>query len=176
MYSVLPFIWEEKRIYTYMFIKAQNISGRTHRKLWLWWVERVWLGEEEWKDRNLSVPVFGFIMHMTSTQRKGKIIRKKSPRSPSELSCGRVLWCTGGSSGKESTCQFRRSRFNPRVGKFPWRRKWQLQSSCLENPTDRGAWQATAPGGTRSWTRLSNSTVEVQRLCWQKAKLCGEPC
>jgi len=28
----------------------------------------------------------------------------------------------GGSSGKESTCQCRRYRFNPRVGKFPWRR------------------------------------------------------
>ena len=25
----------------------------------------------------------------------------------------------------------------------PWRRKWQLQYSCLGNPMDRGAWQAT---------------------------------
>ena len=25
---------------------------------------------------------------------------------------------------KESTCQCRRLRFNPRVGKIPWRRKW----------------------------------------------------
>ena len=29
-------------------------------------------------------------------------------------------------SGKESTCQCRRGRFNPWVGKIPWRRKWQL--------------------------------------------------
>ena len=28
-------------------------------------------------------------------------------------------------SGKESACQFRRCRFNPWVGKIPWRRKWQ---------------------------------------------------
>ena len=28
-------------------------------------------------------------------------------------------------SGKESTCQCRRRRFNPWVGKIPWRRKWQ---------------------------------------------------
>ena len=28
-------------------------------------------------------------------------------------------------SGKESTCQCRRLRFNPWVGKIPWRRKWQ---------------------------------------------------
>ena len=28
-------------------------------------------------------------------------------------------------SGKESPCQFRRCGFDPWVGKFPWRRKWQ---------------------------------------------------
>ena len=31
----------------------------------------------------------------------------------------------GGTSGKESTCQCRRCRFHPCVGKIPWRRKWQ---------------------------------------------------
>ena len=31
-----------------------------------------------------------------------------------------------------------------------------LQHSCLENPMDRGAWQATVHGVTKSWTRLSN--------------------
>ena len=29
-------------------------------------------------------------------------------------------------SGKESACQFRRLWFNPRIGKIPWSRKWQL--------------------------------------------------
>ena len=29
-----------------------------------------------------------------------------------------------------------------------------LQSSCLENPVDRGAWWAAAYGVTQSWTRL----------------------
>ena len=35
---------------------------------------------------------------------------------------------TGGTSGKESACQCRRHgrhRFDPWVGKIPWRRKWQ---------------------------------------------------
>ena len=27
-----------------------------------------------------------------------------------------------------------------------------LQYSCLEDPLDRGAWQATVPGVTKSWT------------------------
>ena len=29
-----------------------------------------------------------------------------------------------------------------------------LQYSCLENPTDRGAWQATVHGVLKSWTQL----------------------
>ena len=40
--------------------------------------------------------------------------------------------------------QCRRPSFNPWVGKMFWRRKWQSTPlSCLENPRDRGAWQAT---------------------------------
>ena len=31
----------------------------------------------------------------------------------------------GGTSGKESTCQHKRCRFGPQVGKTPWRRKCQ---------------------------------------------------
>ena len=31
-----------------------------------------------------------------------------------------------------------------------------LQYSCLENSTDRGAWQATVYGVTKNWTRLSD--------------------
>ena len=32
-----------------------------------------------------------------------------------------------------------------------------LQSSCLENPTDRGAWKATVHGVTKIGTRLNDS-------------------
>ena len=35
-----------------------------------------------------------------------------------------------------------------------------LQYSCLENSMDRGAWQATAHGVAKSWTRLRNKTTE----------------
>ena len=31
-----------------------------------------------------------------------------------------------------------------------------LQYSCLENPMDRGSWQATVHGVEKSWTRLNN--------------------
>ena len=40
-----------------------------------------------------------------------------------------------------------------------WRRQWHpLQSSWLENPTDRGAWWAAVHGVARSQTRQSNLT------------------
>ena len=43
-----------------------------------------------------------------------------------------------------------------------------LQSSCLENPTDREAWQATVRGFTQSWaqpTRLSTHTPAGTPVC-----------
>ena len=33
-----------------------------------------------------------------------------------------------------------------------------LQYSCLDNPMDKEAWQATAHGATKSWTQLSTQT------------------
>ena len=61
----------------------------------------------------------------------------------------------GGSDGKESTCQCRRPRFDPR--KIPWRREgYPLQYSCLENFMDREAWQATVHGVAKSQTQLSD--------------------
>ena len=64
--------------------------------------------------------------------------------------------------GKESACQCRKCKrlwFNPWIRKIPWSRKWRngdpLQYSCLGNPMDRGAWQATVHGVSKSWTRLS---------------------
>ena len=32
-----------------------------------------------------------------------------------------------------------------------------LQYSCLKNPTDRGAWQATVHGVAKSWTLLEQA-------------------
>ena len=46
--------------------------------------------------------------------------------------------------------------FDPWVGKIPWRRKWQPAPAFLPgNPTDRGAWQTTVHGVTKSHTQLS---------------------
>ena len=67
-------------------------------------------------------------------------------------------WC----SGKESACQFRRCQrceFDPRSRiSSEGGHGNSLRYSCLGNPMDRGAWQATVHGVTKSWTQLSNWT------------------
>ena len=40
-----------------------------------------------------------------------------------------------------------------------------LQCSCLENPMDRGAWQATVHGITKSWIRL-NKMIPFLNYSW----------
>ena len=37
-----------------------------------------------------------------------------------------------------------------------------LQYPCLENSMDRGVWQATAHGATKSWTRLSTQRCRLK--------------
>ena len=68
-----------------------------------------------------------------------------------------------GLSGKESACQCKRRGFNPWVVNIAWR-AWQLlQYSRLENPTDRGAWQATVHRVAKSQTRMTQ--VSTQNVC-----------
>ena len=48
----------------------------------------------------------------------------------------------------------------PGPGRSPGKRNgYPLQYSCLENPMDRGTWQAAVHGVTKSQTQLSNQTV-----------------
>ena len=64
---------------------------------------------------------------------------------------------SGGSDGKESACNARNQTvFDLCVGKISWKGNgFPLQYSCLENPMDRGPWQATVHGVTKSQTWLS---------------------
>ena len=69
-----------------------------------------------------------------------------------------LLWCfPGGSDGKEFVCNAGNPGLIPGLGRFPGEGNGNpLWCSCLENPMDRGAWQATVHGIAKSWTQLSN--------------------
>ena len=57
----------------------------------------------------------------------------------------------GGSDGKESACNVGDLGSIPEFGKSPGEGNgYPLQYSCLENPMDRGAWQAIGHGVTKS--------------------------
>ena len=53
----------------------------------------------------------------------------------------------------------------PGSGRFPGERNGNpLQYSCLENPTDRGAWQTTVHQVTKSQTQLSTHALIIIRI------------
>ena len=59
----------------------------------------------------------------------------------------------GGSDGKPSAYIAGDPDSIPESGRSPGEGNGNhLQSSCLENPMDRGTWQATVHGVTKSWT------------------------
>ena len=64
-----------------------------------------------------------------------------------------------GSDSKESACSAENRGSTPESGRSPGEGNDNpLQYSCLENPTDRGAWRvAGGPWGGKSQTRLSDS-------------------
>ena len=63
----------------------------------------------------------------------------------------------GGADSKESTCNSGDPGSIPGSGISPDEGNGNpLQYSCLENPTDRGAWRATVHVVAKSWTLLSN--------------------
>jgi len=67
------------------------------------------------------------------------------------------LLLPGGSDGKESAYNAEDLGSVPRLGSSPGQGNGNpLQYSCLENPMDRGAWQATVHGVTKSQTQLSD--------------------
>ena len=76
----------------------------------------------------------------------------------------------GGPSDKEPACQWRRhkrQRVNPWVRKIPGRRKWQpTPAFCLENPLERGAWQATLHRVAKSQILLKH--VYIVKIKWLK--------
>ena len=60
-----------------------------------------------------------------------------------------------GSDGKESACKAGDLGLIPGLGRSPGDGNgYPLQYSGLENSMNRGAWQATVRGVTKSWTQM----------------------
>ena len=58
-----------------------------------------------------------------------------------------MMGLLGGSDGKESACNAEDPASTPEQGRSPGEGNGNpLQYSCLENPMDRGVWQATVHG------------------------------
>ena len=70
----------------------------------------------------------------------------------------------GGTSGKEPICQCRRHRDSgliPGFGRSPGGgHSNPLQYSCLENPMDRGVWQATVHRVSKNQTQLKQLSTQ----------------
>ena len=68
----------------------------------------------------------------------------------------------GGSDGKESAYNVGDLGSAPGLGKSTGEENDNpFQYSCLENPMDRGAWQATVHGVEKSWTQMSDFTFTL---------------
>ena len=76
---------------------------------------------------------------------------------PQFLSSTQSKASPGGSEVKASASNARDLGSIPGSGRSPGEGNGNtLQYSCLENPMDRGAWQATVHGVPKSWTRLTS--------------------
>ena len=78
----------------------------------------------------------------------------------------------GGSDGKESACNVGDPSLIPGSGRSPGEGNGKaLKYSCLENSMDRGAWQVTVLGVTKSQTQLRTHAhthmLDIVFLIWR---------
>ena len=83
-------------------------------------------------ERSLQFPVFSLSPRCTSSNSTGVSLRIFQPGQPKSEASEMV-------GVPEEAAE----------GWAPWA---ALQYTCLGNPMDRGAWQATVPGVAKSWT------------------------
>ena len=82
-----------------------------------------------------------------------------SGRSPGKRICYPLIFLgfPGGLDGKDSACNEGDLALISGLGRSPGEgNSYPFQYSCLENSIDRGAWQATVHGVTKSWTELND--------------------
>ena len=87
-----------------------------------------------------------------------------------------VLGFPGGSVGKASACNAGDLGSIPESERSPGEGNGNpLQYSCLENPMDSGAWQATVHGVAKSRTQLSDFTSLTAAIIAREVPNGGNP-
>ena len=114
-----------------------------------------------WTELNLDI----------NSQQKSKFIERSLGLDSENMNLN--ISFSGGTRGKESSCQRRRHRDTgsiPGLGRSPGGGRGNpLQYSCLENPMDRWDWQATIHRVTQSRTQLkqlSTHTHIYKKQAW----------
>ena len=106
-----------------------------------------------WTELNLDI----------NSQQKSKFIERSLGLDSENMNLN--ISFSGGTRGKESSCQRRRRRDTgsiPGSGRSPGGGRGNpLQYSCLENPMDRGDWQATIHRVTQSRTQLKQLSTHT---------------
>ena len=74
-------------------------------------------------------------------------------------------------SSKESACQCERPRFDPWIGKIPWRREWQLTPVFLPGKSrGQGTLEGYSPWGCKELdTTVTNTSLHA--LLWDAAMI-----
>ena len=76
-----------------------------------------------------------------------------------------TLGFPGGSDSKESACSAGAPGLNPGLERSPGEGYgYPVQYSCLGNAMDRGAWQTTVHGVTKSWMQLATAAAAAAHM------------
>ena len=74
-------------------------------------------------------------------------------------------------SGKESACQGGRPRFDPWIGKIPWRREWKLTPEFLPGESHgQGTLEGYSPRGHKELDAIATNT-SLHALLWDAAMI-----
>ena len=151
----------QRRLFTSPEAKSLSVQATHDNSTHLWFIERWASGaalvkrsrEQFYKTILTSDITYKFVGLQDHVQ-----VQHNNRLGLTELE---LPWC---SEGKESVSNAGDSSSVPGLGRSPGEGNGNLlQYSCLENPMDRGAWQATVHGVAKSWTQLSNQHFHFHR-------------
>ena len=152
-------------------------SLETHFRFWIFiflWGRDMWVGPLSWcwavevssnqEKTATTLTAILFFTFCTAFNKLHEIFNSSLlHRLPVRGVCPTKCWCSvlrgfpGVSDSKEYACNEGDLGLIPGLGRSPGEENGNpLQYSRLGNLMDRGAWQATVNGVTKSWTQLSD--------------------